>query len=56
MIPERVEDLIFRRMLNIENICMKQDISDKEFRYKVRTEVRALLADILYVTGEEGDQ
>ena len=46
MQPEKVEDLIFRRMLNIENICLDEKISDKDFRYKVRVEIRSLLADI----------
>lgn len=52
MIPENVEDAIFRRMLNIENICMDKEISDKDFRYRVRVEIRALLVDI---SGSEGE-
>ena len=51
-IPEKVEDAIFRRMLNIENICMDQKISDKDFRYRVRVEIRDLLADISKLEGE----
>ena len=43
---ENVDDMIFRRMLNIQNICFEKTISDKEFRYRVEMEVRDLLSDV----------